>query len=196
MRRIGLTGWEIFSKLDAVKWTLNQAEDISQRVFRLLKGPSIPESNQRGKRNKNHMSPLIQLKKATPLFGIALLLACFALSPQAFAQTWTFNPNEWSGCQNSKNVTISRSPSGGGIFVWIRNAQFPYNFQTAMWITNPGTIPVGPLPPSKKLEVYHTRNRPIPGTVPVLDSGPGYSGTYSYQCGPKPRPRPTPHPRP
>jgi hypothetical protein len=27
--RIGLTGWEIFSNLDAVKWTLNQAEDIS-----------------------------------------------------------------------------------------------------------------------------------------------------------------------
>ena len=86
MRRIGLTGWEIFSKVDAVKWNLNQAEDISPRVFRLLKGPSIPESNQRGKRNKNHMNPLIQLKKATPLFVIALVLACFALSPQAFAQ--------------------------------------------------------------------------------------------------------------
>jgi len=35
MRRIGLTGWEIFSKLDAVKWNLNQAEDIFLRVFRL-----------------------------------------------------------------------------------------------------------------------------------------------------------------
>ena len=56
------------------------------RVFRLLKGPSIAESNQRGKRNKNHMNPLIQLKKVTPLFVIALMLACFALSPQAFAQ--------------------------------------------------------------------------------------------------------------
>ena len=81
-----MTGWEIFSKVDAVKWNLNQAEDISPRVFRLLKGLSIPESNQRGKRNKNHMNPLIQLKKVTPLFVIALMLACFALSPQAFAQ--------------------------------------------------------------------------------------------------------------
>ena len=57
------------------------------RVFRLIQGPSIPESNQRGKRNKNHMNPLIQLKKATPLFVIALVLACFTLSPQAFART-------------------------------------------------------------------------------------------------------------
>ena len=32
------------------------------------------------------MNPLIQLKKATPLFVITLVLACFALSPQAFAE--------------------------------------------------------------------------------------------------------------
>ena len=32
------------------------------------------------------MNPLIQLKKATPLFVIALVLACFTLSPQAFAE--------------------------------------------------------------------------------------------------------------
>jgi len=31
--RIGLTGWEIFSKVDAVKSNLNQAEDISLRIF-------------------------------------------------------------------------------------------------------------------------------------------------------------------
>src|SRR5215468_2278233 len=106
MLQMGLTGWEIFSKLDAVKWTLNQAEDIAQRVFRLLKGPSIPESNQRGKRNKNNMNPLIQLKKATPLFVIALVLACFALSPQAFGQstTPTFRLANWSGCQHWVNV--------------------------------------------------------------------------------------------
>src|SRR6516162_3106943 len=109
MRRIGLTGWEVFSKLDAVKWNLNQAEDISPRVFRLVKGPSIPESNQRGKRNENHMNPLIQLKKTTPLFVIALVLACFALivltfvscssTPQAIAAgVPTFTPNSYSGC--------------------------------------------------------------------------------------------------
>jgi hypothetical protein len=157
--------------------------------------PQSQHQTSEEKRNKNHMNPPIQLKKATPLFGITLVLACFVLSPQAFAQTWTFTPNQWSGCQHAINVPISRSPSGGGIFVWIINAQPPYNAQSAQWITNPGTIRVGDLG-RKKLTAYHTRNRPIPGTVPLVDSGPGYSGTYSYQCGPTPRPRPTPHPRP
>jgi hypothetical protein len=115
--RIGLTGWEIFSKVDAVKSNLNQAEDISPRVFRLLKGPSISESNQRGKRNKNHMNPLIQLKKATPLFVIALVLACFVLSPQAFGQAPTFSPANWSGCQHSIGVKISTPISGAFIGV-------------------------------------------------------------------------------
>jgi hypothetical protein len=121
MRRIGLTGWEIFSKLDAVKWTLNQAEDISQRVFRLLKGPSISESNQRGKGNKNHMNPLIQLKKATPLFVIALVLVCFVLSPQAFGQSAvpTFTPANWSGCQHWKNVKIATTTSGANVGIHV-----------------------------------------------------------------------------
>ena len=100
-----MTGWEIFSKVDAVKWNLNQAEDISPRVFRLLKGPSIAESNQRGKRNKNHTNPLIQLKKATPLFVIALVLACFALSPQAFAEP-TLVPPSYSGCTSAIWVKV------------------------------------------------------------------------------------------
>jgi hypothetical protein len=118
--RIGLTGWEIFSKLDAVKWTLNQAEEISQRVFRLLKGPSIPESNQRGKRNKNHMNPLIQLKKAKPLFVIAFVLACFALSPQAFAGTVatpTFTSVYNSACHRYE-LRVSTTTSGATIYVW------------------------------------------------------------------------------
>jgi hypothetical protein len=135
MCRIGLTGWEIFSKLDAVKLNLNQAEDISPRVFRLLQGPSIPESNQRGKRNKDHMNPLIQLKKATPLFVIALVLACFALSPQAFAlskvATPTFNPGSCS--QHSKNVTISTTTSGASIVV-------SFGGQVGIMIPNGGMI--------------------------------------------------------
>jgi hypothetical protein len=169
MRQIGLTGWEIFSKLDAIKSTLNQAEDISPRVFRLLKGLSIPESNQRGKRNKNHMNPLIQLKKATPLFVIALVLACFALSPQAFAApTPTFSPaSNWSGCQNWKWVTISSGPPGGWIFVKTGG-------QVGGWIPNPGWYKVGYLG-TKTLCAFHSSNKSTP------DSGWGYS-TYTCNC--------------
>ena len=111
------------------------------RVFRLIQGPSIPESNQRGKRNKNHMNPVIQLKKATPLFVIALVLACFALSPQAFAGTVkppTFIPNQWSGCHDSTNVRISTGTSGASIKVWGFGA-------VGREIANNTTIPVGPL---------------------------------------------------
>jgi hypothetical protein len=67
------------------------------------------------------MNTLIQLKKAPPLFVIALVLACFALSPQAFAQTGftpTFNPDQWCGCQRRTNVTISTGTSGATISVW------------------------------------------------------------------------------
>ena len=175
MLQMGLTGWEIFSKLDAVKWTLNQAEDISQRVFRLLNGPSIPESNQRGKRNKNNMNPLIQLKKATPLFVIALVLACFALSPQAFAAppptfthpAPTFTPAQWSGCQHWKWVTISSGPRGGWIFVKI-------GVQVGGWISNPGTYQVGYLG-TKTLCAFHSSNKSTP------DSAWGYS-TYTCNC--------------
>jgi len=143
MRRIGLTGWEIFSKLDAVKWTLNQVENISQRVFRLLKGLSIPESNQRGKRNKNHMNPRIQLKKATPLFVIALVLACFALSPQVLAGRCampTFTPLNWSGCQQWENVTISTTTIGANVRIWVVG-----NGSGSIEIANGRTIAVGPL---------------------------------------------------
>jgi hypothetical protein len=134
-----LTGWEIFSKVDAVKWNLNQAEDISQRVFRLLKGPSIPESNQRGKRNKNHMNPLIQRKKANPLFVITLVLACFALSPQAFAQVAkpTFSPPGYSGCKRWKYVKICSTTPGAKIYVWWGAAGGD--------MPNCGTINVGPM---------------------------------------------------
>src|SRR5206468_1450784 len=49
-------------------------------------GPAIAESTQRGKGKKEPMNPLIQLKKATPLFLIPLVLACFVLLPRAQAQ--------------------------------------------------------------------------------------------------------------
>ena len=170
MRRIGLTSWEIFSKVDAVKSTLNQAEDISQRVFRLLKGPSTPESNQRGKRNKNHMNPLIQLKTATPLFVIALVLACFVLSPQAFGQstTPTFRPANWSGCEHSESVIISTTMGGANVRIRVIIGQ------AGTVIANGGMVPVGRL---GTLTVCAQAF--IPNTQ--IKSGWGYS-TYTCNC--------------
>jgi hypothetical protein len=51
------------------------------------------------------MNPLMQLKKATPLFVIMLVLACFTLSPQAFAEP-TLVPSSYSGCTSSIWVKI------------------------------------------------------------------------------------------
>ena len=167
-----MTGWEIFSKLDAAKWTLNHAQEISQRVFRLLKGRSIPESDQRGKRNKNHMNPLIQLKKATPLCVITLVLACFALSPQAFATGEpTFTPNSYSGCNQSVNVTF-RSTTPGGL-IWVQDV----NTNVGFWISNGGNATVSFGTGSKRLKAKHAN------TAHIFDSGWGYSGTYKYCCG-------------
>ena len=85
------------------------------------------------------MNPLIQLKKATPLFVIALVLACFTLSPQAFAQqvempTFTAIRNEncrrWELRISSATpdpVTIDVWGFGGGAYMRIaNNARIPY----------------------------------------------------------------------
>jgi hypothetical protein len=89
------------------------------------------------------MNPLIQLKKATPVFFIALVLACFALSPQAFAQgatpgpTPTFSPPSFDGCRRWQYVTIS-APGAATISVWGLGGCY-------IDIPNNSTIPVGPL---------------------------------------------------
>jgi hypothetical protein len=65
------------------------------------------------------MNPLIQLKKATPLFVIAVVLACFTLSPQAFAGTVatpTFAPF-YSACHRYE-LRVSTTTSGATISVW------------------------------------------------------------------------------
>ena len=57
------------------------------------------------------MNPLIQLKKATPLFGITLVLAWFALSPQAFAEP-TLIPLSSSPCTSATLVKVCcRTPN-------------------------------------------------------------------------------------
>jgi hypothetical protein len=147
------------------------------------------------------MNPLIQLKKATPLFVIPIVLACFALivltfvscsstpetiSPQAFAAGEpTFTPNSYSGCNHSINVTI-RSVTSGGL-IWVQAVGDP----VGVWISNGGNFTVNFGTGSKTLKAKHA------SAAHVFDSGWGYSGTYAYHCPlPTPRPRPTPHPRP
>jgi hypothetical protein len=114
------------------------------------------------------MNPLIQLKTATPLFVIALVLACFVLSPQAFGQstTPTFRPANWSGCEHWESVTISTTMRGARIRVIIS--------QVNMVIANGGTIPVGRL---GTLTVCAQAF--IPNTQ--IKSGWGYS-TYTCNC--------------
>ena len=114
------------------------------------------------------MNALIQLKKATPLFVIALVLACFVLSPQAFGQsnTPTFSPANWSGCQHSINVKVSTTLSGARIKVIVGQVQ--------MDIANGTPVPVGRL---GTLTVCAQSF--IPNTQ--IKSGWGYS-TYTCNC--------------
>jgi hypothetical protein len=74
-----LDGWRVFSKLGVAKRILNQAEDFPRWVLRLFQ--TCNSQNQHGGETKGNipMNPLIQLKKATPLFLAALVLGCFAL---------------------------------------------------------------------------------------------------------------------
>ena len=174
MRRIALTGWDIFSKLDAV----NDSESGGRHFIACFSAPEgslNPRIKPARKKDKNHMNPLIQLKKATPLFVIMLVLACFALSPQAFAAaTPTFTPNQGCACQRYKNVTISSGTSGGGIFVKI-------NGNAGGWISNPGIWPVGDLKTGPKtLQAAHTSNPPANNETPTIDSGWKQSGTYKW----------------
>jgi hypothetical protein len=85
------------------------------------------------------MNPLIQLKKANPLFVITLVLACFALSPQAFAQVAqpTFSPTGYSGCKKWINVKICSTTPGARIYVWWGAAGGD--------MANCGTVNVGPM---------------------------------------------------
>jgi hypothetical protein len=124
------------------------------------------------------MNPRIQLKKASPLFVIALVLACFALSPQALATpapTPTFNPYHFFGHKHWKMVTFSDPRPGGGICVQDAAGS------VCAWIPNPTATPVGWLG-TKKLKAAHTSNTPAPHHTPIIDSDWAFSGTYKY-CG-------------
>jgi len=127
------------------------------------------------------MNPLIQLKKATPLLVIALVLACFALSPQAFAQTGftpTFNPDQWCGCQRWKNVTISSGTSGATISVWGFGGcriEIPDNSNAA---GTTGTISF----PVKRLGSFRLwAQARVGGTTSTVAQS---AGPYKYRCPP------------
>ena len=113
------------------------------------------------------MNPLIQLKKATPLFVITLVLACFALSPQAFAQTVakpTFSPPNYSGCKRWKDVTICSPTPGARIYVWWGAAGGD--------MSNCRTINVGPLG-----TIFLQAYAHIGSTKSGIQSG-----TYTHHC--------------
>jgi len=106
-----------------------------------------------------------------PAFAL-FVLACFALSPQAFGTGEpTFSPNSYSGCNHSVNVTISSGTSGGQIFVQA------VGDPTGFWISNPQTIPVNFGKGSKALKAKHAHG------AHIFDSNWGFSGTYKYTCG-------------
>ena len=95
------------------------------------------------------MNPLIQLKQATPLFVIALVLACFALSPQALAApapTPSFTPDHYCGRSSSINVTFSAGPPGTGGQIFVKWYNTNDIFQP---VPNPTTKQV-PMPTTKK----------------------------------------------
>ena len=116
------------------------------------------------------MNPLIQLKKATPLFVIAFVVACFVLSPQAFGQstTPTFSPANWSDCQHSIYVRISTTMSGTDVRIRVIIGQ------VGTVIANGEMIPVGPLGTLTVCAQAFRLNS-------TIKSGWGYS-TYRCDC--------------
>ena len=111
-----------------------------------------------------------------PAFAL-FVLACFALSPHAFATGEpTFTPNSYSGCNQSVNVAIRSGTPGGRIFVKSKS-HFLYWDNGGTWISNPQTIPVNFGKGSKALKAKHAHG------AHIFDSNWGFSGTYKYTCG-------------
>ena len=115
-----------------------------------------------------------------PAFAL-FVLACFALSPQAFGTGEpTFSPNSYSGCNHSVNVTFRSTTSGGLIFVQSSTDNGATWDPAGFWIANGGNTSVSFGTGSKKLKAKHG------STAHVFDSNWGFSGTYKYLClGPK-----------
>jgi hypothetical protein len=98
-----------------------------------------------------------------------LVLACFALSPQAFAdkvKTPTFIPDHYCGCKHLKWVTISSGTLEASIFV-------SGSGQVGRWIPNNTAI---------SLHLGTETLQPFAHKPPMTNSDWGCSGTYKYKC--------------
>jgi hypothetical protein len=82
-----LTIWRCFPKTWRRQNDLNQAEDFTPPGFSPHPDLQLSEINSVGEKKERTMNPLIQLKQTTSVFVLILMLACFALSPQAQAVT-------------------------------------------------------------------------------------------------------------
>src|SRR6266576_1481608 len=117
LRQIVLTSGGSASTSTLIKADLNQAEAFPARFFACsrVRGPN----NQLSGKKEELMNPFTQQKKSTPLFFVALLLACFALSPMARAVSPPpdgcypmFNTAE--GCNALLNVTSGAANTAVG----------------------------------------------------------------------------------
>jgi hypothetical protein len=108
-----------------------------------------------------------------PAFAL-FVLACFALSPQAFAQVGPvrFTPAAAPACSPSVRVTLSTTTSGATILYYLGGG-------TGKYVPpNPATITVGPL-----------------GTITIqamafktgMTNSAWTSATYTYHCGLSPK---------
>jgi uncharacterized repeat protein (TIGR03803 family) len=116
-----LTNGEIFSKLGVAKADLNQAEDFPP--LGSSPPPDLQSQNRYGGETKGrNMNPLIQLKRATPAFLIALALSCLVpgLAPKAIgvipAETVNVIYNFAGGGDGEYADTDLETDSAGNIY--------------------------------------------------------------------------------
>src|SRR6266481_2962583 len=95
----------------------------------------MAEPTRRGNRKEIHMNPLIQLKKAVPVFLVALLLACFAI-PQSAQAVVPAPDGEYAGGNTAEGQSALLSLTSGlyntavGLFSLESNATGNFNTAT------------------------------------------------------------------
>jgi hypothetical protein len=92
----------------------NQAEDICPARFFAPSEPANRRINLAGKKKGRNMNPLTQSKKTTILSVlIAARLGCFALSPQARADTFTVTNTDDSGAGSLRQAILDANGNSG-----------------------------------------------------------------------------------
>ena len=108
-----------------------------------------------------------------PAFAL-FVLACFALSPQAFAtqvEPVRFTPTTAPNCAHSVNVTLSSTTSGATILYYVGGGAGQYG-------ANPTTTPVGALG-TKTIQAMAFKTG--------MTNSYWTSATYTYHCGMSPK---------